>query len=94
MLKPDLVRYLPSPHEGVQRQAVVVDAEFKTKPQRDDLYQMTAYCVRLGLGEGHLVYASGSEGVVEVPVAEGRLRAAAVESFAESADRARTVRAA
>ncbi|WP_416982989.1 McrC family protein [Streptomyces sp. T028] len=107
-LKPDLVHYLPSPHDGVQRPAAVVDAKFKTKPQRGDLYQMTAYCMRLGLGEGHLVYASGSEGVVEVPVGEGRLRlfrhvvdlsrpwrelAAAVEALAESVDAARTARA-
>lgn len=47
---------------------MILDAKFKTKPQRDDLYQMTAYCVRLGLTEGHLVYASGRPGVVEVPV--------------------------
>ncbi|MER6633278.1 restriction endonuclease [Streptomyces sp. NPDC000987] len=108
-LRPDLVHYLPSPHDGVQRPAAVVDAKFKTRPQRDDLYQMTAYCVRLGLAEGHLVYASGSEGVVEVPVGEGRLRifrhvvdlsrpwrelAATVEALAESVDTARTVRAA
>jgi 5-methylcytosine-specific restriction enzyme subunit McrC len=73
VLKPDLVHYLPSPHDGVLRQAVVLDAKFKTKPQRDDLYQMTAYCVRLGLAEGHLVYASGSPGLVEVPVGEGML---------------------
>ncbi len=56
-LKPDLVHYLPSPHDGVLRPAAVLDAKFKIKPQRDDLYQMTAYCMRLGLGEGHLVYA-------------------------------------
>ncbi|MFE5029578.1 McrC family protein [Streptomyces sp. NPDC056656] len=74
VLKPDLVHYLPSPRDGVLRQAVVLDAKFKTKPQRDDLYQMTAYCVRLGLAEGHLVYASGRPGLVEVPVGRGRLR--------------------
>ncbi|MER5221348.1 McrC family protein [Streptomyces flaveus] len=73
VLKPDLVHYLPSPRDGVLRQAVVLDAKFKTKPQRDDLYQMTAYCVRLGLAEGHLVYASGRPGLVEVPVGEGTL---------------------
>lgn len=74
VLKPDLVHYLPSPHDGVMRQAVILDAKFKTKPQRGDLYQMTAYCVRLGLAEGHLVYASGSPGTVDVPVGEGQLR--------------------
>ncbi|GAA4940352.1 hypothetical protein GCM10023238_02520 [Streptomyces heliomycini] len=42
----------------------------RPSPSGDDLYQMTAYCVRLGLTEGHLVYASGRSGVVEVPVGE------------------------
>ncbi|MEU5638393.1 McrC family protein [Streptomyces milbemycinicus] len=73
-LKPDLVHYLPSPHDGIQRPAVVLDAKFKTKPQRHDLYQMTAYCARLGLTEGHLVYASGKPGIVEVPIAEGQIQ--------------------
>ncbi|MFJ4520626.1 McrC family protein [Streptomyces sp. NPDC088810] len=106
VLKPDLVHYLPSPHDGVLRQAVVLDAKFKTRPQRDDLYQMTAYCVRLGLSEGHLVYASGTPGLVEVSVGEGRLRiwrhvvdlsrpwrdlAADIKSLAESVDAARTM---
>ncbi|SFL22481.1 McrC family protein [Streptomyces pini] len=78
-LKPDLVHYLPLPPDGVQRPAAVLDAKFKTRPQRDDLYQMTAYCMRLGITEGHLVYASGRDtpgklGAVEVPVGDGRLR--------------------
>lgn len=104
VLKPDLVHYLPSPRDGALRQAVILDAKFKTKPQRDDLYQMTAYCVRLGLTEGHLVYASGRPGVVEVPVGEERLRiwrhvvdlsrpwrdlAADIDALAESVDIAR-----
>jgi 5-methylcytosine-specific restriction enzyme subunit McrC len=86
-----------------------VDAKFKTKPGRDDLYQMTAYCVRLGLGEGHLVYASGKEGVVKVPVGDGRLRiwrhvvdlsspwrdlAATIDALAETIDTARAASAA
>ncbi|MDW4905948.1 hypothetical protein RB628_11535 [Streptomyces sp. ADMS] len=105
VLKPDLVHYLPSPYDGVLRQAVVLDAKFKTRFQRDDLYQMTAYCVRLGLAEGHLVYASGRPGVVEVPVGKGVLRiwrhvvdlsrpwrdlAADIAGLAESIDAART----
>ncbi|MGW1882067.1 McrC family protein [Streptomyces sp. NPDC001970] len=109
VLQPDLVHYLPTPHDGVLRQAVVLDAKFKTKPQRDDLYQMTAYCVRLGLTEGHLVYASGMPGLVEVPVAGGRLRiwrhvvdlarpwralAADIATLAESIDAARSTGAA
>ncbi|MFF3912873.1 McrC family protein [Streptomyces sp. NPDC001852] len=106
-LKPDLVHYLPSPHDAVQRPAAVVDAKFKTRPQRDDLYQMTAYCVRLGLSEGHLVYASGSPGSVDVLVGSERLRiwrhivdlsrpwrdlAADVEALAQAIDSARTTR--
>lgn len=109
VLKPDLVHYLPSPHDGIPRPAAVVDAKFKTKPGRDDLYQMTAYCVRLGLGEGHLVYASGKKGVVEVPVGDGRLRiwrhvvdlsspwrdlAATIDVLAETIDTARAASAA
>ncbi|GGT39588.1 McrC family protein [Streptomyces chromofuscus] len=105
VLKPDLVHYLPSPRDGSMRQAVVLDAKFKTRPQRGDLYQMTAYCVRLGLAEGHLVYASGRPGVVEVPVGEGRLRiwrhvvdlsrpwrnlASDIDGLAESVDTARS----
>ncbi|MFJ2020606.1 McrC family protein [Streptomyces nodosus] len=105
VLKPDLVHYLPSPHDGVLRQAIVLDAKFKTRQERDDLYQMTAYCVRLGLAEGHLVYASGSPGTVDVPVGDGRLRiwrhvvdlarpwralAADIEALAEAIDSART----
>jgi len=105
VLKPDLVHYLPSPHDGVLRQAVVLDAKFKTKPGRDDLYQMTAYCARLALAEGHLVYASGQPSVVEVPLGEGRLRiwrhvldlsrpwqdlASDIADLAETVDNART----
>jgi 5-methylcytosine-specific restriction enzyme subunit McrC len=44
---------------------VVVDAKYKAEkpagfPQAD-LYQLLAYCTVLGLSEGHLVYARGSE---------------------------------
>ncbi|MFH8803134.1 hypothetical protein ACH4F6_26620 [Streptomyces sp. NPDC017936] len=103
--EPDLVHYLPSPRDGTMRQAVVLDAKFKTRPQRGDLYQMTAHCVRLGLAEGHLVHASGRPGAVEVPVGEGRLRiwrhvvdlsrpwrdlASDTDALAESVDTARS----
>ncbi|WP_225100746.1 McrC family protein [Streptomyces sp. CoH27] len=107
VLKPDLVHYLPSPHDRVLRQAVVLDAKFKTGPERDDLYQMTAYCVRLGLAEGHLVYASGKPGTVQVPIGGSlltiwrhvidlarpwRALAADIESLAETIDDARSAR--
>ncbi|MFG2379014.1 hypothetical protein ACGFY9_47190 [Streptomyces sp. NPDC048504] len=49
VLKPDLVHHLPSPDGGVLRQVVGLDATFKTRSQRDDLDQMTACCVLLGL---------------------------------------------
>ena len=44
---------------------VVVDAKYKAEkpagfPQAD-LYQMLAYCIRLALPVGHLVYAKGYE---------------------------------
>ncbi|MEE4541382.1 restriction endonuclease [Streptomyces sp. V4-01] len=60
-LKPDLVHYLSSP-------VVVADAKYKPERDRGDLYQMLAYCLRLGLSEGHLVYVSGSEDIVHIPV--------------------------
>ena len=47
------------------RARVVVDAKYKAeKPSgfpQADLYQMLAYCTVLGLDEGHLVYAKGTE---------------------------------
>ncbi|PVE11429.1 McrC family protein [Streptomyces scopuliridis] len=73
VLKPDLVHYLPGA-DGVPVPSVVVDAKYKSGPARDDLYQMLAYCVRLGLTQGHLVYASGQEDVIRVPVAGGEIR--------------------
>ena len=66
LLKPDLVHYLPGP-DGRMRPAAVVDAKYKTGRPSDDLYQMVTYCVRLGLRDGHLVYADGKPDVVEVP---------------------------
>lgn len=58
-LRPDFVW---TGHDGRQ---VVVDAKYKAEkpagfPQAD-LYQMLAYCTVLGLREGHLVYAQGTE---------------------------------
>ena len=35
---------------------------------------MLAHCVRLGLTQGHLVYASGPEDVIRVPVAGDEIR--------------------
>ncbi|WP_326788593.1 McrC family protein [Streptomyces sp. NBC_00151] len=72
VLKPDLVHYLPVPSGG-RRAALVVDAKYKRGFHRDDLYQMLAYCVRLGLTDGHLVYASGRADVVRVSVADGEV---------------------
>lgn len=58
-IKPDFVWL----EQGVPR--VVVDAKYKAeKPSgfpQADLYQLFAYCAVLGLDEGHLVYAKGSE---------------------------------
>ncbi|MEU5837431.1 restriction endonuclease [Streptomyces diacarni] len=70
-LLPDLIHYLPRRGDSVLCPAVIVDAKYKTKQQRDDLYQMLAYCLRLGVSEGHLIYAVGSTSPVEIP-AEGR----------------------
>ena len=69
-LKPDLVHYLPGPH-GLPRPAVVVDAKYKRGHHPDDLYQMLAYCVCLGLPDGHLVYAAGPQNTVDIPTGTG-----------------------
>lgn len=66
-LRPDLVHYLSGP-------AVVADAKYKPERERGDLYQMLAYCMRLGLSDGHLVYISGSEDTVHVPVSGSVVR--------------------
>jgi 5-methylcytosine-specific restriction enzyme subunit McrC len=59
-LRPDLVYEPP----GAGSPAAVVDAKYKRSREAGshtgDLYQMLAYCTRLGLREGHLVYAAGS----------------------------------
>ncbi|MFB7091383.1 McrC family protein [Streptomyces sp. NPDC056296] len=75
LLKPDLIHYLP-PSDGGRRlvPAIIVDAKYKDGTKRADLYQMFAYCVRLGVGEGHLVSAAGSENRMEVPVAGKMVR--------------------
>lgn len=58
-LKPDIVWQHP---DGTPR--AVVDAKYKAeKPSgypNADAYQMLAYCTRLGLPVGHLVYAKGA----------------------------------
>lgn len=73
VLKPDLVHYLPG-SSGVPVPAIVVDAKYKRDFRREDLYQMLAYCVRLGLDDGHLVYAGGRPGVVRVPIPGKEIR--------------------
>lgn len=60
-LRPDLVCEAP----GVGGPTGVVDAKYKqvkgSGGHTGDLYQMLAYCTRLNLAEGHLVYAAGPE---------------------------------
>lgn len=67
-MKPDLVWYAHSDHvsgAGHGRPTAVVDAKYKAeKPAgfpNADVYQMLAYCTRLGLPMGWLVYAKGNE---------------------------------
>ncbi|MGW7412456.1 McrC family protein [Streptomyces sp. NPDC054863] len=78
-LELDLVHYLPGP-DGVDMPVTVVDAKYKKDFVRDDLYQVLVYCVRLGLSDGHLVYApgrpnaSGRPSTVRVPVPGGEIR--------------------
>ncbi len=57
----------PGPHQrcNAWRPTAVVDAKYKAeKPAgfpNADVYQMLAYCTRLGLPMGWLVYAKGNE---------------------------------
>ena len=70
-MKPDLVWYAddggspPPGRRAAGRPAAVVDAKYKAeKPAgfpNADVYQMLAYCTRLGLPMGWLVYAKGNE---------------------------------
>ncbi len=69
--EPDLVWYAddggspPPGRRAAGRPAAVVDAKYKAeKPAgfpNADVYQMLAYCTRLGLPTGWLVYAKGNE---------------------------------
>lgn len=58
-LRPDIVW---SQSGGVR---AVLDAKYKAvrfeQYPNPDVYQMLAYCVRYGLSDGHLIYASGEE---------------------------------
>ncbi len=70
-MKPDLVWYAddggapPPGRRAAGRPVAVVDAKYKAeKPAgfpNADVYQMLAYCTRLGLPTGWLVYAKGNE---------------------------------
>ncbi|MBW8483942.1 McrC family protein [Actinomadura parmotrematis] len=57
-MRPDLVVY-----SGARSPLAVADAKYKVnktdKALNADVYQMLAYCTRLGLADGHLVYAAG-----------------------------------
>jgi 5-methylcytosine-specific restriction enzyme subunit McrC len=58
----------------------VVDAKYKAKKYQgypnSDLYQLLAYCTVLGLPQGHLVYAKGTE-----RAARHRVRQSGTEIF-------------
>jgi 5-methylcytosine-specific restriction enzyme subunit McrC len=59
LMKPDFVWY-----DDANLPRAVVDAKYKAeKPEGfpdADLYQLLAYCIALGLTEGHLIYARGN----------------------------------
>lgn len=63
LMRPDVVWY----QAEASAPAIVVDAKYKAeKPSgfpNADVYQMLAYCTRLALRHGHLVYAAGNEPV-------------------------------
>ncbi|MCU0114883.1 McrC family protein [Curtobacterium poinsettiae] len=54
-----------------------IDVKYKVEKHGQypnaDLYQMAAYCRRLGLGEGHLVYAAGESEARQIEVIDGPL---------------------
>ncbi|MFG1834125.1 McrC family protein [Micromonospora chersina] len=63
-LKPDLVYYRPD-ELGRQTPIGVLDAKYKRSAENADIYQMLAYCTRLGLRQGHLVYGAGEADTLE-----------------------------
>lgn len=79
-LRPDLVW-----DDAVGRPAAVADAKYKLGERgrypREDIYQMLAYCTRLGLRHGHLVYAAGP-----APRTARRIVNAQVEIFCHALD--------
>ncbi len=68
-IEPDLVWFV----DGEVR--ACIDVKYKVEKHGQypnaDLYQMTAYCRRFGLGEGHLVYAAGDDEPRVVVVIDG-----------------------
>ncbi|MEU0502031.1 hypothetical protein [Nocardia sp. NPDC005998] len=75
-LKPDLVAYAGN------RPILIVDAKYKVdKLPKADVYQMLAYCVGLGLDEGHIVHPAGarSSGDYTIPRANIRVRYHAID---------------
>ncbi|MGW5557045.1 McrC family protein [Micromonospora sp. NPDC003944] len=63
-LKPDLVYYRPD-ELGRETPVGVIDAKYKRSADNADIYQMLAYCTRLNLQRGHLIYAAGEADAVE-----------------------------
>ncbi|MCA5924858.1 McrC family protein [Curtobacterium oceanosedimentum] len=61
--------------DGVVR--ACIDVKYKVEKHGQypnaDLYQIAAYCRRLGLGEGHLVYAAGESEARQIEVIDGPL---------------------
>ncbi|MBS2965651.1 hypothetical protein KGA66_21550 [Actinocrinis puniceicyclus] len=71
-LRPDLVWYTND------RKAIgVADAKYKADKDgrypESDLYQMLAYCTRLGLDRGHLIYAAGPRPVTTHRIANSEI---------------------
>ncbi|MDT0321548.1 McrC family protein [Streptomyces millisiae] len=72
-LWPDLVHYLPGDGPDL-RPVLVVDAKYKDKTASDDLYQMLAYCLRLGVDTGHLVRVAGAPDTITIPLGTDEIR--------------------
>lgn len=85
-IRPDLVF-----HDAADRPVAVADTKYKLlgddgKVPNADAYQLVTYCARLGLTEGHLIYAAGEPGPDPFDI-----RGTGVRLFVHSVDVSRPV---
>ena len=84
VIKPDLVWR----KAGSVR--AVFDAKYKITNSdhypNADIYQMLAYCIRHGIGEGHLIYAEGDRLPTEIAIIAGEHGGSPVRVYAHAVD--------